>query len=123
MFSWRIPHKGLTHCPSDDDDDLDDDSIPGFSHPAISSTPQSAVFDKGKGRATDQLATPIGGAPSPRTPTLSGNIGSTPTGAPKPVRRVVGGVQVESRYVTWDDSLLSELMTRVLKAYWDRYSR
>ena len=77
----------------DDDDDLDEEDIPGFSHPEL--TPNSGVYDKGKGRAAEQLGTPTGG-PAPRTP-LSGNIG-TPTGAPKATRTTVGGVRVETRY-------------------------
>jgi protein YIPF6 len=86
----------------DDDDDLDEDAIPGFAHPTIASTPHSAAFDKGKGRITEQLASPVGASGTPRTPTLSGNIGTTPSGAPKPSRRTIGGVQVENRYAfTW----------------------
>lgn len=85
---------------SDDDDDLDEEAIPGFAHPTIGDdSPRSATFDKGKGRATDQLATPTSAAGNARTPTLSGNIGSTPSGAPSSARRTIGGVQVENRYV------------------------
>ena len=82
----------------DDDDDLDEDAIPGFSHPAVASSPLSPLPGKGKGRAPEQLAAPTGG-PAPLTPTLSGNIGSALNGAPKPSRRTIGGVQVENRYV------------------------
>ena len=85
---------------SDDDDDLDEDAIPGFAHPTIGDdSPRSATFDKGKGRATDQLATPTSAAGNARAPTLSGNIGSAPSGAPSSARRTIGGVQVENRYV------------------------
>ena len=63
--------------PADDYDDLDEENIPGFSHPGFASTPTQASADKGKARAPDQLAEPSGSIP--RTP-LSGNIG-TPTGS------------------------------------------
>ena len=81
---------------SDDDDDLDEESIPGFSHPGVTSAPSSVQPDKGKGRATEQLATPTGDYSRAQ---LSGNIGSAPSGAPTSARRMVGGVQVETRYV------------------------
>ena len=60
-------------------------------------TPTSAVPDKGKGRATEQLAPPSGGS-GYQTP-LSGNIGSAPNGAPGSARQTVAGVRVETRYV------------------------
>lgn len=83
---------------ADDDDDLDEETIPGFTHPGMPATPRSPVYDKGKGRATEQLAASSGGSQLPRTP-LSGNIGSAaPNGAPHSARRMVGGVQVETRY-------------------------
>ena len=50
--------------------------------------------DKGKARAPEQLAQPTGDYS--RAP-LSGNIGSTANGAPPSARRMVGGVQVETR--------------------------
>ena len=84
------------HIFVDDDDDLDEEAIPGFTHPGMPATPRSPVPDKGKSRATDQLATPSGGSQFPRTP-LSGNIGSAPVGTPHSARRMVGGVQVETR--------------------------
>ncbi|KAI0690161.1 Yip1-domain-containing protein [Cytidiella melzeri] len=105
---------------ADDDDDLDEDAIPGFAHPEIANTPQSAAFDKGKGRATEQLAAPTGVAGPPRTPTLSGNIGSTPSGAPKPSRKIVGGVQVESRYTgidTLDEPVTATIGRDLLSIY------
>ncbi|KAJ3479530.1 hypothetical protein NLI96_g8999 [Meripilus lineatus] len=92
---------------ADDDDDLDEEDIPGFSHPEL--TPNSGVYDKGKGRAAEQLGTPTGG-PAPRTP-LSGNIG-TPTGAPKATRTTVGGVRVETRYTGADT--LDEPITKTI---------
>lgn len=93
-----VQHVLIVTCNcADDDDDLDEDAIPGFSHPGMVATPRSAVPDKGKGRATaEQLASPAGGSEFPRTP-LSGNIGSASNGGPPSARRVVGGVQVETR--------------------------
>ena len=98
--SSSSPATGLVSPPpADDDDDLDEEAIPSFSHPGMPATPGSAVPDKGKGRAMDQLASPAGGSQFPRTP-LSGNIGSAPASSvPQSARRTVGGVQVETRYV------------------------
>ena len=84
----------------DDDDDLDEENIPGFSHPALS--PQHPpVVDKGKGRATytpEQLAPPATSNDRPTTPVVSGNIGSSSQNAPRGNRQMLGGVQVETRY-------------------------
>jgi hypothetical protein len=79
----------------DDDDDLDEEDIPGFSHPAL-----SEQQDKGKGRAREleQLAPPSSEAHA-STPILSGNIGSSANGPPRAARQMVGGVQVETRRV------------------------
>jgi len=84
----------------DDDDDLDEENIPGFSHPGMVQTPTTAVPDKGKGRAPyvpEQLAPPSARLPGPE---LSGNIGSSAQGASRSGsgRQTVGGVQVETRY-------------------------
>lgn len=71
----------------DEDDDLDEDAIPGYA-------PASPVADKGKARAPEQLASPS------TIPHLSGNIGTSASAAPKqPSRQTVGGVRVETRYV------------------------
>ncbi|KAG6851126.1 hypothetical protein H0H93_001006 [Arthromyces matolae] len=77
---------------ADDDDDLNDDDIPGFTHPGLT-TP----VDKGKGRAREpeQLAPPSN---ENGDAGLSGNIGSSATGAARPSRQTVGGVRVETRY-------------------------
>jgi protein YIPF6 len=77
---------------SDDDDELDEENIPGFSHPAL--TVNSPVQQKGKGRAPEQLQEPVGQVSSPH---LSGNIGSASNRPP--TRHAVGGVQVETRCV------------------------
>ncbi|KAI0091253.1 Yip1-domain-containing protein [Irpex rosettiformis] len=106
---------------ADDDDDLDEEAIPGFAHPTIGSdTPQSAVFDKGKGRATEQLATPTSAAGPARTPTLSGNIGSMPSGVPSSARRTIGGVQVENRFTgvdTLDEPITTTIGRDLLSIY------
>jgi hypothetical protein len=86
----------------DDDDDLDEENIPGFSHPALS--PQHApVVDKGKGRANytpEQLAPPSTSTGRPTSPVVSGNIGSPSHSAPRGNRQMLGGVQVETRYLS-----------------------
>lgn len=85
-----------THCVSrepDDDDDFDEDNVPGYTHPSIGrATSPIPNGDKGKGRAQDQLAPPSGLSPAG----VSGNIGTAPPNA-NAGRRVVGGVQVETR--------------------------
>ncbi|TFK92689.1 Yip1-domain-containing protein [Polyporus arcularius HHB13444] len=76
-----------------DDDDLDEDAIPGFTHPGLVPSPHTPAQDKGKARAPEQLAPPSG------SPSLSGNIGTPVNGSGAPSnRRSVGGVQVETRY-------------------------
>jgi hypothetical protein len=90
---------GTTYIPADDED-IDEDSIPAYSHPAPSSgrieqdaTPTSDGQSKGKGRS--------GGETTPRPNALSGNIGSSngpTTGAKASTRQSIGGVQFETRY-------------------------
>lgn len=89
---------------ADNDDDFDEDNIPGFSHPSLASP---GIPDKGKGRAPpEQLALPSGnGGQGPmQSPGVSGRIGTpVPNGnggsGGRGARRTVGGVQVETRYV------------------------
>lgn len=85
------------NCPHfEDDDDLDEEAIPGFTHPGLVQSPHSPAPDKGKARAPEQLAPPSASV------AVSGNIG-TPvngSGAPPSNRHSVGGVRVETRYVT-----------------------
>jgi len=92
-------------CPlySVDDDDLDENDIPGFTHPSMS--PQT---DKGKSRARqpEQLAAPSGSAGGSSSPGLSGNIGSSGD-TNRPNRRTVGGVQVETRCVMYAHCMLA----------------
>ncbi|KAJ7650164.1 hypothetical protein FB45DRAFT_887139 [Roridomyces roridus] len=84
---------------ADDDDDLDEDSIPGFSHPTIPSSPVPGGKGKGRAREPEQLAPPSSSGNGRASPSLSGNIGS---GAPRPVRSTVGGLQVERRFAGGD---------------------
>ena len=79
---------------ADDDDDLDEDSIPGFSHPTIPYSPGPGTKGKGRAREPEQLAPPSSGN-GRAGPSLSGNIGSDPA---RPARSTVGGIQVERRY-------------------------
>ena len=96
-----------------DDDDFDEDSIPGFTYPQAPTTPLSArpppppPLDKGKGRAKDTLLPPPAAGPNgtgtgtgTSSNPLAGNIGTPANGAtPKADRRTVGGVRVETRCV------------------------
>ena len=103
----RLP--GHHRSVGTDDDDFDEDSIPGFTHPQAPDPPLSAKppppLDKGKGRAPDTLlppraATPNGIGSSSPSNHLAGNIGSTAnSAAPKGDRRTVGGVRIETRWV------------------------
>ena len=76
---------------ADDDDDYDEENMPGFTNPVLA----SPVADKGKTRAhePEQLAPPSSSGPSG----LSGNIGSSSNTAPQATRSTVGGVRVETR--------------------------
>ncbi|VDC06838.1 unnamed protein product [Peniophora sp. CBMAI 1063] len=89
------PQHANQFIPADDSDsDLNDEDIPGFGTSAPT-TPLVSHQDKGKARATEQLASP--------TPQLSGNIGGSgngatsggPTGNAR--RQAIGGVRVETR--------------------------
>ena len=75
---------------------MNDDDIPGFSHPALAT---ATIPDKGKSRAQpepEQLAPPS----SRLGPAVSGNIGSSSQTTSRPAnRQTVGGVQVETRCV------------------------
>ncbi|KII85054.1 hypothetical protein PLICRDRAFT_166551 [Plicaturopsis crispa FD-325 SS-3] len=101
----------------DDDDDLDEENIPGFSHPVLAS-PRSPAPDKGKNRAPEQLAQPSGNIASPSG--ISGNIGSSTGGPAKSARRTVGGVQVETRYSgvdTLDEPITTTIARDLLSVY------
>ncbi|KAH9178256.1 Yip1-domain-containing protein [Lactarius sanguifluus] len=73
-----------------DDDDLNDDDIPGFGGagtPLLSNTP-----DKGKARAPDSPAP--SGLP---LPVVSGNVHSSASATRGSTRQALGGLQVETR--------------------------
>ena len=78
------------------DDDIDDEDIPGFTHPGLAPSPHTPAQDKGKARAPEQLAPPTGES------SLSGNIGAPVNGpgTQQGGRRMVGGVKVETRCVS-----------------------
>jgi hypothetical protein len=71
-----------------DDDDLNDEDIPGFG----AGTPLLATPDKGKARAPD---TPAPSSLPP--PVVSGNIHSSAGAQRGSTRQALGGVQVETR--------------------------
>ncbi|KAG2017782.1 hypothetical protein CC2G_007263 [Coprinopsis cinerea AmutBmut pab1-1] len=103
---------------ADDDDDLDEDSIPGFAHPSMAPTSANPV-DKGKARAAyepEQLAPPSAGGRS-NSQTLSGNIGSSSQASGQRAdRQTIGGVRVETRYTGADtlDEPVSKTIARDL---------
>ncbi|KAF9000688.1 hypothetical protein BDQ17DRAFT_661996 [Cyathus striatus] len=117
MDSARTPLTASSQfIQPDDDDDLDESSIPGFTHPSLAQSPNPA--DKGKARAyeSEQLAAPSNGA-SP----LSGNIGSSSGQAPRAAtRQTVGGVRVETRYSgvdTLDEPVTTTIARDLLSIY------
>ncbi|KAL1949530.1 hypothetical protein VTO73DRAFT_8411 [Trametes versicolor] len=104
-----------------DDDDLDEENIPGFTHPGLAPSPLSPnPVDKGKARAPEQLASPSGSGGA----NLSGNIGApingSASGGQASNRRTVGGVQVESRYTgvdTLDEPVTTTIARDLLSIY------
>ncbi|KAJ8488206.1 hypothetical protein ONZ51_g3715 [Trametes cubensis] len=109
-----------------DDDDLDEESIPGFTHPGLATSPHTpSAADKGKARAPEQLAPPSGlAAGGSLTAGVSGNIGTpvngSAPGGPKASRRMVGGVQVETRYTgvdTLDEPVATTIARDLLSIY------
>jgi len=104
---------------ADDDDELNEDYIPGYSHPAM---PSPKPADKGKGRADpEQLTTPSSALNGRPGPSVSGNIGSAPAGsAARPARQTVGGIQVETRYSnvdTLDEPILTTIGRDLFSIY------
>jgi len=98
---------------ADDDDDIDESAIPGFSHPSM--RPSTPPLNKGKSRAPEQLALPTGSGPSNQ---LSGNIGTSAGGATRGARQNFGGIQVESRSSGIDtlDEPIATTIARDLKS-------
>ncbi|KAF8623677.1 hypothetical protein AX17_007375 [Amanita inopinata Kibby_2008] len=122
MDSARTPLTASSQfIQADDDDDLDEENIPGFSHPTLSPSPR--LQDKGKGRArgSDQLA-PASGNDGATDATLSGNIGSSPNGASRPTRQTVGGVRVETRY-SGIDTLDEPITTTISRDLFSIYTK
>ncbi|RDB26039.1 Protein YIP4 [Hypsizygus marmoreus] len=103
---------------ADDDDDLDEESIPGFTHPGLSPSP--SVKGKGRAHEVEQLAPPSTSAQA-GSPRLSGNIGSSSDGAARPAgRQTIGGVQVETRYSgqdTLDEPVTTTIARDLLSIY------
>ncbi|KAI0925808.1 hypothetical protein AcW1_008141 [Taiwanofungus camphoratus] len=101
---------------ADNDDDFDEDAIPGFTHPSLGAPTSPSAAGKGKARAPEQLAGPEGSSGDP----VSGNIGSVANGGPRPARRAVGGVLVETRYTgidTLDEPVSTTIGRDLLSIY------
>ena len=78
----------MSYQDDSDDDDLNDEDIPGFGGAAA---PLLPTPDKGKARAPDN---PPSGLPPP---VVSGNIHSSASAPRASTRQAVGGLQVETR--------------------------
>ncbi|KAF9533851.1 hypothetical protein CPB83DRAFT_411984 [Crepidotus variabilis] len=111
---------------ADDDDDFDDEDVPGFTHPGMA---QSPAPDKGKARANympEQLAPPSTSSGPPVAATaagLSGNIGSVAPGASRASnRQTYGDVRVETRYSGADtlDEPVSKTILRDLRSIYSK---
>ncbi|KAH7877205.1 uncharacterized protein C8R40DRAFT_1095239 [Lentinula edodes] len=102
----------------DDDDDFDEENIPGFSHPGMPQLPQS---DKGKNRAREPEQLGMPSANGNNSVPLSGNIGSS-LGPQRPARQTIGGIQVETRYTGVDtlDEPVSQTITRDLLSIYSK---
>jgi len=97
---------------ADNDDDLDDEAIPGFTHPSLG-TPVSAS----KGKARDEEPAHV--STYPHSP-VSGIIGSSTDGNARPARNTVGGVQVEMRNTgldTLDEPISTTIGRDLLSIY------
>ncbi|KAF6757189.1 hypothetical protein DFP72DRAFT_1032566 [Ephemerocybe angulata] len=104
---------------ADDDDDLDEDNIPGFTHPSLAQAPGTPL-DKGKGPSRyepEQLAPVTSNANPEGSSSLSGNIGS---GGPS--RQTLGGVQVETRY-SGADTLDEPVTTTIARDLFSIYTK
>ncbi|KIJ66973.1 hypothetical protein HYDPIDRAFT_85061 [Hydnomerulius pinastri MD-312] len=98
---------------ADEDDDLDEQDIPGFTIPGLA----SPAVDKGKSRAPEQLGQPTGNVPPAQG--VSGNIGSS-NGPANPTRQTVGGIRVETRYSgvdTLDEPVTTTIARDLLSIY------
>lgn len=101
--------KPLKFIAPDDDDEIDESSIPAYVgatlHP--DTDPIIPTLGKGKGRAiSPDVLAPASGNASGSRPVLSGNIGSPATNSNAAgSRKIVGGVSVETRYIAYSTSL------------------
>ncbi|KAG5730939.1 Protein YIPF6 [Termitomyces sp. T112] len=104
---------------ADDDDDLNDDDIPGFTHPDL-----TIPVDKGKGKAreSEQLALPSNAGGTSLSPGLSGNIGSSVNGTAASSRQTVGGLRVETRY-SGVDTLDEPVTTTIARDLFSIYAK
>ncbi|KAF8340506.1 Yip1-domain-containing protein [Cantharellus anzutake] len=113
-----VPPKQPQLIPADDDDDIDESSIPAYVGATLH--PDTTSSGKGKGRAvTPDIPDPTsGGVSGSRSPAFSGNIGSPATPKAAGSRRIVGGVQIETRYTGTDtlDEPILDTITRDLKS-------
>ncbi|TDL25705.1 Yip1-domain-containing protein [Rickenella mellea] len=115
----RTPNTATSQfIQADDDDEFDEDAMPSFSNPALAPASPAQNLNKGKSRAQEPLGNQsANGSPNP----LSGNIGSGSAGAGvKPTRRMVGGVQVETRYSgidTLDEPVLTTMARDLFSIY------
>jgi len=106
----------------DDDDEIDESSIPAYVgatlHP--DTDPIIPTLGKGKGRAiSPDVLAPASGNASGSRPVLSGNIGSpAPNSKAAGSRKIVGGVSVETRYIGADtlDEPILDTITRDLRS-------
>ncbi|KIK10181.1 hypothetical protein K443DRAFT_670807 [Laccaria amethystina LaAM-08-1] len=129
MDSARTPLTATSQFiqADDDDDDFDEENIPGFAHPALAS-PQSPppLTNKGKGRARfepEQLAPSANGRPG--TSGLSGNIGSVSsqgTTGKGATRQTIGGVRVETRF-SGGDTLDEPVTATIARDLFSIYSK
>ncbi|KAH7884435.1 hypothetical protein F5I97DRAFT_1889552 [Phlebopus sp. FC_14] len=97
----------------EDEDDLDEQNIPGFTAPGLA----SPVVDKGKSRVPEQLGQPSSSTAS--TQGVSGNIGSS-NQRNNPPRQTVGGIRVETRYTgvdTLDEPVTATIARDLLSIY------
>jgi len=104
---------------ADDDDDFDEDNMPGFSHPTPAQSPQNAGKGKARARESDRLAPP-GETTQSSGAGLSGNIGSSSNSQRPPSRQTVGGLRVETRYAgvdTLDEPVMTTIARDLLSIY------
>jgi hypothetical protein len=102
----------------DDDDDLDEESIPAFSHPALAQSPR--LQDQGKGKAKEPGNIENSNSSAGGTNPLSGNIGSSPSGGPRTTSQTVGGMRMETRYSgldTLDEPIMTTISRDLLSIY------